>query len=227
MSSRYVIDHLPPFTQPERVQLKLYSGGHMFYVADEPRKSFTADMKAFYGRRQRLDSKAHFRPDAARSPPAAANYGGADLTGRSSRSALLRHIDGSPPVTRRGGGQITPSDCAAARLLIEFAAGRARVSGGSNLRFAPLSASRPYRVIPAAAKRASKPARPARRATHPGPARAQHNARPKPPQPRCGNASSHSFRVACHVFIPIQPALSALVPHYRTEVGELSRRHGV
>ena len=48
MASRYVIEHLPPFTQPERVQLKLYSGGHMFYVADEPRKSFSADMKAFF-----------------------------------------------------------------------------------------------------------------------------------------------------------------------------------
>lgn len=48
MASRYVIDHLPPFTQPERVQLRLYSGGHMFYTADEPRKSFSADMKAFF-----------------------------------------------------------------------------------------------------------------------------------------------------------------------------------
>jgi carboxypeptidase C (cathepsin A) len=49
MSSRYVIDHLPPITDPERVQLRLYSGGHMFYVADEARKSFTVDAKAFYG----------------------------------------------------------------------------------------------------------------------------------------------------------------------------------
>jgi carboxypeptidase C (cathepsin A) len=48
MASRYVLDHLPPFTQPERAQLKLYSGGHMFYVADEPRKSFSTDMKAFF-----------------------------------------------------------------------------------------------------------------------------------------------------------------------------------
>ena len=48
MASRYVIDHLPPFTNPERVQLKLYSGGHMFYVSDDARKSFTADMKAFF-----------------------------------------------------------------------------------------------------------------------------------------------------------------------------------
>jgi len=48
MPSRYVIEHLPPFSQPERVQLRLYSGGHMFYVADDPRKSFSADMKAFF-----------------------------------------------------------------------------------------------------------------------------------------------------------------------------------
>jgi carboxypeptidase C (cathepsin A) len=48
MSSRYVIDHLPPLTEPQRVQLRLYSGGHMFYVADEPRKSFSADIKAFF-----------------------------------------------------------------------------------------------------------------------------------------------------------------------------------
>ncbi len=48
MSSRYVIDHLPPVTQPERVQLRLYSGGHMFYVDDAPRIRFTADMKAFF-----------------------------------------------------------------------------------------------------------------------------------------------------------------------------------
>lgn len=52
MSSRYVIDHLPPFAQPERVQLKLYSGGHMFYVDDDPRKSFSADMKAFFSPRK-------------------------------------------------------------------------------------------------------------------------------------------------------------------------------
>jgi carboxypeptidase C (cathepsin A) len=49
MASRYVLDHLPPFPQPERAQLKLYPGGHMFYVADEARKNFSADMKAFFG----------------------------------------------------------------------------------------------------------------------------------------------------------------------------------
>jgi carboxypeptidase C (cathepsin A) len=46
--SRYVLEHLPPFKQPERAQLKLYPGGHMFYVADGPRKDFTSDMKAFF-----------------------------------------------------------------------------------------------------------------------------------------------------------------------------------
>jgi carboxypeptidase C (cathepsin A) len=48
MSSRYVIDHLPPFSERERVQLRLYSGGHMFYVAEDPRKGFSTDMKTFF-----------------------------------------------------------------------------------------------------------------------------------------------------------------------------------
>jgi carboxypeptidase C (cathepsin A) len=52
MASRYVIDHLPPFTQPERAQLKLYPGGHMFYGSDEARTSFTTDMRAFFGARR-------------------------------------------------------------------------------------------------------------------------------------------------------------------------------
>ncbi len=47
MASRYVLDHLPPI-EGERAQLRLYSGGHMFYVADQPRKSFTDDMRAFF-----------------------------------------------------------------------------------------------------------------------------------------------------------------------------------
>jgi len=49
MASRYVLEHLPPFTQAERVQLKLYPGGHMFYGSDEARTSFTTDMRAFFG----------------------------------------------------------------------------------------------------------------------------------------------------------------------------------
>jgi carboxypeptidase C (cathepsin A) len=48
MASRYVIDHLPTIDEGDRVQLRLYPGGHMHYIADESRKSFTADMKAFY-----------------------------------------------------------------------------------------------------------------------------------------------------------------------------------
>jgi carboxypeptidase C (cathepsin A) len=45
-ASRYMVNHLPPMG--ERVQLKLYRGGHMFYFAPEPRAAFSADAKAFY-----------------------------------------------------------------------------------------------------------------------------------------------------------------------------------
>ncbi|MEA2976843.1 MAG: hypothetical protein QOF19_2363 [Alphaproteobacteria bacterium] len=48
MASRYVIDHLPGADQGNRVQLRLYPGGHMLYIAEDSRKAFTADMKAFY-----------------------------------------------------------------------------------------------------------------------------------------------------------------------------------
>ncbi len=48
MVARYVLDHLPPFPQPDRAQLKTYPGGHMFYVANEARKNFTTDVKAFF-----------------------------------------------------------------------------------------------------------------------------------------------------------------------------------
>ena len=51
MASRYVLEHLPPFTQPERAQLQLYPGGHMFYISAEARQSFTTDMRAFFGAR--------------------------------------------------------------------------------------------------------------------------------------------------------------------------------
>lgn len=47
--SRYVLDHLPDFPNPARVQLKVYRGGHMFYVDDGSRLRFTADARAFYG----------------------------------------------------------------------------------------------------------------------------------------------------------------------------------
>jgi carboxypeptidase C (cathepsin A) len=46
--SRYVVNHLPPIGGPERVQLKLYRGGHMFYFTPESRLAFTTDAKAFY-----------------------------------------------------------------------------------------------------------------------------------------------------------------------------------
>jgi carboxypeptidase C (cathepsin A) len=46
--SRYVLDHLPPTDDPSRAQLKLYRGGHMFYIDAESRRAFSADAKAFY-----------------------------------------------------------------------------------------------------------------------------------------------------------------------------------
>jgi carboxypeptidase C (cathepsin A) len=46
--SRYVIDHLPPVGGEERSQLKLYRGGHMFYLDPESRKAFTADARTMY-----------------------------------------------------------------------------------------------------------------------------------------------------------------------------------
>ena len=46
--SRYILDHMPAFDPPGRVQLKLYRGGHMLYIDPESRKAFTADAAAFY-----------------------------------------------------------------------------------------------------------------------------------------------------------------------------------
>jgi carboxypeptidase C (cathepsin A) len=48
--SRYVLDHLPDVGAPERAQLKLYRGGHMFYFDQASRHAFTADVKDFYQR---------------------------------------------------------------------------------------------------------------------------------------------------------------------------------
>lgn len=45
--SRYVVDHLPPSLAGERVALKVYRGGHMFYTRTDQRAAFTADAKAF------------------------------------------------------------------------------------------------------------------------------------------------------------------------------------
>jgi carboxypeptidase C (cathepsin A) len=44
--SRYVLDHLPSFEG--RTALKLYRGGHMFYLDPASRQAFTADARAFY-----------------------------------------------------------------------------------------------------------------------------------------------------------------------------------
>ncbi len=46
--TRYVLDHLPPIGGAGRVQLKLYRGGHMFYIAQDSRKAFSTDAAAFY-----------------------------------------------------------------------------------------------------------------------------------------------------------------------------------
>jgi carboxypeptidase C (cathepsin A) len=46
--SRYVLDHLPPIGDSGRAQLRLYRGGHMFYIDAESRKAFSTDAKAFY-----------------------------------------------------------------------------------------------------------------------------------------------------------------------------------
>jgi carboxypeptidase C (cathepsin A) len=44
--SRYLLDHFPPFGG--RATLKLYRGGHMFYLDPASRKAFTADARALY-----------------------------------------------------------------------------------------------------------------------------------------------------------------------------------
>jgi carboxypeptidase C (cathepsin A) len=46
--SRYIVDHLPKIGAANRVQLKLYRGGHMFYFDPASRAAFAKDMKAFY-----------------------------------------------------------------------------------------------------------------------------------------------------------------------------------
>jgi carboxypeptidase C (cathepsin A) len=46
--TRYVLDHLPPTAGEERDQLKLYRGGHMFYLDADSRKAFTADARTMY-----------------------------------------------------------------------------------------------------------------------------------------------------------------------------------
>lgn len=46
--SRYILDHLPPSDPPGRAQLKLYRGGHMFYLDAQARQAFSSDTAAFY-----------------------------------------------------------------------------------------------------------------------------------------------------------------------------------
>jgi carboxypeptidase C (cathepsin A) len=46
--SRYVLDHLPDFGDPDRVQLKVYPGGHMYYFAGQSRIDFAKDARTFY-----------------------------------------------------------------------------------------------------------------------------------------------------------------------------------
>jgi carboxypeptidase C (cathepsin A) len=46
--SRYVLDHLPDFAHPIRAQLKVYNGGHMFYIDAASRRAFTSDARSFY-----------------------------------------------------------------------------------------------------------------------------------------------------------------------------------
>ena len=42
-SSKLLLDQLPPIGPPERVGLRAYAGGHMFYSIDASRAAFTAD----------------------------------------------------------------------------------------------------------------------------------------------------------------------------------------
>jgi len=46
--SRYVLQHLPAFEGEERTELKLYRGGHMFYLDPDSRKAFSADARTMY-----------------------------------------------------------------------------------------------------------------------------------------------------------------------------------
>lgn len=46
--SRYLLDHLPELPNPSRAQLKVYPGGHMFYIDGPARATATADARAFF-----------------------------------------------------------------------------------------------------------------------------------------------------------------------------------
>lgn len=46
--TRYVLDHLPPGATKGRAQLRLYRGGHMFYLDPASRKAFAADARTMF-----------------------------------------------------------------------------------------------------------------------------------------------------------------------------------
>ena len=46
--NKYLLDHLPDLGDRTRVQLKLYPGGHMLYLAPDSRRALTQDAKALY-----------------------------------------------------------------------------------------------------------------------------------------------------------------------------------
>ncbi|WP_394648207.1 S10 family peptidase [uncultured Sphingomonas sp.] len=47
-ASRLIVDQMPAFGVPERVQLRVYPGGHMFYSRNDSGASFKADAVALY-----------------------------------------------------------------------------------------------------------------------------------------------------------------------------------
>jgi carboxypeptidase C (cathepsin A) len=46
--TRYLLEHMPAYTPPGRAALRLYRGGHMFYLDTNSRKAFSADAAGFY-----------------------------------------------------------------------------------------------------------------------------------------------------------------------------------
>jgi carboxypeptidase C (cathepsin A) len=46
--TRYLLEHMPAYTPPGRAALKLYRGGHMFYLDAQSRKAFSTDAATFY-----------------------------------------------------------------------------------------------------------------------------------------------------------------------------------
>src|SRR5262249_12732695 len=47
-ASRYVVNHLPEMSTPNRVALKLYRGGHMLYTDPASRHAFAKDAAQFF-----------------------------------------------------------------------------------------------------------------------------------------------------------------------------------